>query len=244
MEYKVDNVLTVLLSNDIIEEFHNSHDLFYCFLDYNVEGRAQIIADKILADSENTVNYINGLVRIYPLSERILKAVMDSRRVQLKLTEWFDVSETIQNMIMEIINSFAPNSFDKEKDDISYNLNELKKRKEQDETRLAELKSLREELSKSKKDNNAIHEEVERLQAEVDELKKEWSEDAINKKKEDLLKEKKELEKKQKNGEQTLKKLNEDIVKYQNNNDNSKFVKAAKALSEAVKQFPEDGSEQ
>lgn len=210
-------------------------------LDY-IDRYHQTVAKIITGfQKEKQLEYIKGLVMFYPVSAKILddifndefnKANFGNEDFSENISEWFDITETMQKHFRRMISSMRKVSFDSLNSQLIDEIQDYEaERKEQ--------KKERDRLIELQKEKYGIIRELDGLKREIEELRSNTSDEELKRRKEELQAERNSIVKKSKENEEELNRLKEELENI-GNPDNQKFNKALKELSKVIATLPDD----
>ncbi|MDE6781647.1 MAG: hypothetical protein K2J40_09335 [Ruminococcus sp.] len=207
-----------------------------------IDNYPQVVAKKITAETKDEqLLYIKGLIRLYPLTARILddvfsdefnKANFTKENFSENVSEWFDITETMRKHFTRMISSIRRISFEELISQLKDEISEFENEKEEHQQERSSLA----ELQKSK---SGIIREIEALKRETEELRTNTSDEELKRQKETLEAEKNALKKKSEENKNQLQKLKAELEKIKKP-DNQKFDKALKEFSKVLATMPDD----
>ncbi len=240
MEYRTEDVINVLESEEPIEKLSDSIDLMQNFIYYSIDENSGGLSKKIMEiDDDQRMNCIKSLIDLYPFSANILKRIIAEFKVsdmKRNMLDWFDTSDVLYKMCNKFSTLFGDAAdFSEEKTDLEESIADLERRKEA-------LKEEKEKLQTIKEERKEVNDSVVQLDTEVSRLKAEldnYSDDAIKKKKSEIQKKTNELKRKKVEYDRKLKSYNDELKKYENGS-NKEFDIAMKQLEKVISKLPKD----
>ena len=231
MEYRTEDVINVLESEEPIEKLSDSIDLMQNFIYYSIDENSGGLSKKIMEiDDDQRMNCIKSLIDLYPFSANILKRIIAEFKVsdmKKNMLDWFDTSDVLYKMCNKFSTLFGDAAdFSEEKTDLEESIADLEKEK---------LQKIKEERKEVKDSVVQLDTEVSRLKAELDN----YSDDAIKKKKSEIQKKTNELKRKKVEYDRKLKSYNDELKKYENGS-NKEFDIAMKQLEKVISKLPKD----
>lgn len=237
-EYNMDELIIALKSENVFEEIVKSNDILLSLRYYRNKENVATLSSKILALPDNDrFACIKGLVRIYPLSDVILKAIMDGYNrpdeLQDQLIEWFDSADVFVESLRLFTNMCTEAGFSVQNNNLIDQLQEYEEKKQKCQQELDNLKEL-------KINNLKAKQEVDEIEKEVNNLREQYSTESINRKKQEKTRELKEWQKHKTNADKDLIDLDKQLEAIKGKVNNGKFERALEALTKVVATFPND----
>ena len=240
MEYRTEDVINVLESEEPIEKLSDSIDLMQNFIYYSIDENSGGLSKKIMEiDDDQRMNCIKSLIDLYPFSANILKRIIAEFKVsdmKRNMLDWFDTSDVLYKMCNKFSTLFGDAAdFSEEKTDLEESIADLVRRKEALKEEKEKLQTIKEERKEVKDSVVQLDTEVSRLKAELDN----YSDEAIKKKKSEIQKKTNELKRKKVEYDRKLKSYNDELKKYENGS-NKEFDIAMKQLEKVISKLPKD----
>jgi len=232
-EYRLEEVLLALEDENVLDALLKQRGTFESF-EYYLNNPSNVINEII--KKENYQQYIKGLISIYPLSENILKELMEKYDVSAMrddIFDWLDTSNTIYRMVNKFLSLCSDSiAVSSDTSDLEDQINKLEKKKES-------LQVEMEKHEKNKKELYAKRQEVDKLKADCEEMGKRYSRERLEKEEEDYRRKHYKLIAEEKEFENRIQKLEKDLKAYSEKG-NSKFDRAMKSLANIIGSLPED----
>lgn len=235
-EYRLEEVLLSLEDNEnVLESLLNQRGTLESFEYYN--NNPKDIVDVIVkANDDIRKKYIQGIISIYPLSAGMLNKLMESYDMQSMREDvfyWLDVSDAISEMVTKFTTICSEGLKEsKEESDLEEQIELLEKKKKG----LEKQRKINKENKEKLKDKRR---EVDKLQAECEEMRNKYSPEILDAEEKKLKTEKAKLIKEKEEYDKKLKALEKELEPYRNSG-NKDFDKAMKAFSEVIKTLPHD----
>lgn len=232
-EYRLEEVLLALEDEQVLDSLLRQRGTLESFEYYN-SNPSEIINEIVKTDKH--IQYIKGLISIYPLSTGILKELMvryDVQSMRDKIFAWLDVSDTLSNMVNKFFSLCSDGIKETgEESELEAEIAELERKKET-------LQVEREKHEENKKKLASKRQEVDEIKAQCEEMANRYSPEVLKKEEEKYKREKDKLLKKKREFDEKLRKLEEEMSPYRNNG-NKTFDKAMDAFSKVISTLPKD----
>ncbi len=180
------------------------------------------------SDYSNTV-YIN-LLKLFPFSQKLIKAIISSKQVEMPDTAFVDslkVTDGLYQFLVDFKKEITSGETTKVFNDFHKRVEIIKKEIEAQDIKIAELKNLREQ-------NRDLIDRKNILEQEIENLKNENNRDKLNDYIGNLEIEKKHLQEEQKKYKNMAENLNQARVK------NSKLIDKISEITSYFNEFPKD----
>ncbi|MGN1137348.1 MAG: hypothetical protein ACI4SF_14155 [Oscillospiraceae bacterium] len=237
MEYRLNDVIEALSSDDPIKAFSDNQMLYWGLMNYCVNDRNSLIVRiKEEFDKEKT-DCLFGLVEFFPMTCSILESLIiedDILTDVLDKCRFADVLERSFNKFTNTIGSDARK--------INQEINDVADAIENYKDEINRHQEIIDNYKRNMASEKELHDKLLDKQKELRELEAEWGTEIINEKirkaEDDIVKRNEEKKK----AEKKLKELGRELNKTENCND-SEFIKRVKAFNEIIKELPKDVSE-
>lgn len=237
MEYRMDDVIEALSSDDPVSSFFNDQGLHLGLMNYCVHDCDSLSVRINEEITKGNKNCLHGLVAFLPMTYRIIEQLVIDNNILKDVIDRCEFAGVLERCFNKFTNLFGSDvsNLSGKISDISNAISNYQEEITKHEERIANYKE-------NMKNEKELHDKLLVKEKELSELELEWGPEVINEKIQKADEEIRKRREEKKKAEKKLRELGQQLDKTEHCNDNG-FMKRMKAFNDVIKELPKDVSE-